>query len=885
MMRSWGLLVLFIAWSVSPALGQSVGARKGAKLDAQIVDASGVPIEGVGMVTGLLGELATEAALTTPLARTNQWGWIDCVVPPDPKARKGFDIRMFALFAKPGYSTVRVVRPLPIHATSWGADFSLGLRHHLGRIVMHPAGTLSGMVRGVNGRPLSGARIVAMEFLKAGSLKNYMAQGLSKEVYTSSGLSDEKGRFDIRGVSVDGVWLSVTAPGHYRRILRFVTADLAVDIALEPSGYMSGKVVNSEGHPLDAYLYPNAEGGVYDNGLEKGSLRTNADGSFKVTILERGRYSIRATLATMPGQAYQTALSEIYSGPKNGIVIELGGGGEARPPIAVKVVEKGSGDPIPGAGAVVVWQDPRHLNAVSLESSFLDGARKSVDGDFKLPAPIASQSQTGVVFVKAKGYSPQIAQGIAYDPEEPPSITVEMVAGGVAEGVVVDEAGKAIGGANVRIRRGDGSEAGSPFVVFGGRFSGRNQTSNPQDIVRTNAKGRFRIEDLADGHYEVDASVAGRPNSKVQQLEISATDRRQDLRLVIFSGVTLRGRVFMGLTADGKKLSPNFSGQKFRVRVVSQIPAKSTSFFGGMGWNGQGPFIPDFMEINSADRARDDRGIRTISDIGKDGEFEFFGLDAGRYRLALVAPPLGKRGRSLDTTIEPLRIRRKSVQRDFDISGDIGGVIRGSVAMPAAKIAMGRICVLSQLLTDSWISGRRLNFNASWLRCMVSEDGSFAFHARRGKHLIWLIDAVDGVVLYRHKEVVEVQASKDSKLALEVPLAMVRIRLRPENPELGFIGSQLDWIVTHPGVLEDQNFYRYNRGSGLAIEGRDEFLVSVPPAKVQFAVRSYLYAVDVKGGHGSQSVGEGVIEPVLGRLNTLIIKVPPPPDVSEAIGK
>ena len=205
--------------------------------------------------------------------------------------------------------------------------------------------------------------------------------------------------------------------------------------------------------------------------------------------------------------------------------------------------------------------------------------------------------------------------------------------------------------------------------------------------------------------------------------------------------------------------------------------------------------------------------------------------------------------------------------------------------MPAAKIAMSRICVLSQLFTNPGVSVRRLHFNASWLRCMVAEDGSFAFHARRGKHLIWLMDAVDGTVLYRHKEIVEVRANEDSKLALAVPLAMVRIRLRPENPELGFIGSHVDWIVTHPGVPEDQNFYRYNRGVGLPIEGRDEFLISVPPAKVQFAVRSYLSAVDVKGGHGNQPVGEGVIEPVLGRLNTLIIKVPPPPEVSQAIGK
>ncbi len=204
--------------------------------------------------------------------------------------------------------------------------------------------------------------------------------------------------------------------------------------------------------------------------------------------------------------------------------------------------------------------------------------------------------------------------------------------------------------------------------------------------------------------------------------------------------------------------------------------------------------------------------------------------------------------------------------------------------MTAAKIAMSRICVLSQVMSPS-NSVRRLHFNASSLRCMLSEDGSFAFHAPRGKHRVWLMDAVDGTVLYRHKEVVSVRANEDSKLALDVPLAMVRVRLQPESPELGFIGSHLDWIVTHPGVPEDQGFYRYNRGVGLPIEGRDEFLISVPPVKIQLAVRSYLSAVDVKGGHGNQPVGEGVIEPVLGQLNTLVIKVLPPPDVSEAIGK
>lgn len=869
MRRGFAMFSLLCAWPCNAAPAQSVAAGK-VRLHAVVVDSVGRPLAGVKMIVGKAGKLSTAAALEKPAATSDEKGRIECRLPSNPVSGQfGYPgVQRYALFAKPGYSAVRCPTVMNVYYNMWGMQSGAGSNRDLGRIVMHPAGVLTGVVRGARGRPLAGVRVEASDLSFSGNARYYGGYGNNQHVYLSAGYTDARGQFKLPGVFVDGCSLEVTAPGHYRQTLPFVSSDPGIDVALEPSGYISGKIVDGDGKSIDAFLYLTFEGGVHNYRMNMNPPRTGEDGTFKLSILDRGRYMIRANAVIKPGETYRSAVSQVLAAPKVDIKIVLGAAAVANSPITVKVVAKGSKKPVSKARAVVLWQDPRHVNALAMESVFASGAKTLKDGKVELPAPVGSQAQKGTMLVKAEGFAPRIVKGIEYDSEKPPTVEVAMIEASVIEGIVVDEVGSVLADAEVTVsREGSNSPPG-----FGGM-----PRANVGTTVRTDSKGRFRVGDLAGGRHEIVAWVGGRPTSKIVRVKLSGGERRQDLRVLVSNGVSLSGKIVLGTTEDGKQRIGELGGKGYRVRLSPT--SKATAAYGRMSF---GLFSSGSY---SSGAKTGGRSTERTSELGADGEFKFDGLAVGRYRFFLLAPPIGKRGSALATVIEPVRVRSRPMQRDFDISEDLGGVVRGKLNLPGSKIAMSRLYVLSQPASSAAVRSRRLAFNKTWFRCIVEPDGSFAFRIGKGKHLVWIMDAVNAIVLYRHENPIEVETGEDFQMAVEVPLTLLRIRLRPEKPTAGFMASSLNWIVTHPGVAEDPNFYNNYRGWGRGIEGREQFLLVVPTVRMQFAVWSLITAVDFNGGHGNGAIGEGEILPVLGRLNTLDIKVAPPPEASEPIGK
>ena len=168
-----------------------------------------------------------------------------------------------------------------------------------------------------------------------------------------------------------------------------------------------------------------------------------------------------------------------------------------------------------------------------------------------------------------------------------------------------------------------------------------------------------------------------------------------------------------------------------------------------------------------------------------------------------------------------------------------------------------------------------------YFRCVVAEDGTFAFRANRGRHHIYIMDGANSTVLHHATEMVNIEYGKTKHVDLSIPLAPLRIRLRPETEGGEIVVGRMGWVATHAGDVT-VSFMQYDQGSGQRVEGQTEFFLIVPPVKLRFVVRSYISAVDPKGRRGNVISGEGEVTAKMGVLETLVIKVRPPDEVTNA---
>ena len=110
------------------------------------------------------------------------------------------------------------------------------------------------------------------------------------------------------------------------------------------------------------------------------------------------------------------------------------------------------------------------------------------------------------------------------------STEIRLSAGGTLAGIVVSESGGAVPGANVALQSGGG---GGPRMGGGG--------PGGQPMV-TDQAGSFRFDRLAAGRYTVAAS-AGNQSSAPVDVALMPGQSREDLRIALGAGTTLRGQV------------------------------------------------------------------------------------------------------------------------------------------------------------------------------------------------------------------------------------------------------------------------------------------------------------------------------------------------------
>lgn len=258
-------------------------------------------------------------------------------------------------------------------------------------------------------------------------------------------------------------------------------------------------------------------------------------------------------------------------------------------------------------------------------------ARTGDDGRFELTGVARDRGHT--LIVTAPGAGRLLVDLPDFDPDRDPRDLgdLDLPVESTLAGRVVDSEGEPLAGAFVSLI------GGAPGVDRLRRSDPRPLLPVlPPVLVRVDDLGRFWIDGLSRGEYEVSSEMAGTSRSARTVISLGEGERREGLELV----------VDLGLTIAGSLVGP--SGEPITEAIVQVIPRRGSPSAGGI--------------MNS----------RT------DGSFELTGLDAGEYVLVVAhfASP-DRRAYS------PIRI-------DGVSAGDVGLRIELPVAETIRGVVVGR---------------------------------------------------------------------------------------------------------------------------------------------------------------------------------------------------
>lgn len=195
----------------------------------------------------------------------------------------------------------------------------------------------------------------------------------------------------------------------------------------------------------------------------------------------------------------------------------------------------------------------------------------------------------------------------------------------VLAGIVVDDNGKAVEGVRLRAVRGDaGAASPGGLLALAGEFGGASR-------ARSGVDGRFELESLAPGTWVVRAEPNGvladeYGSAEVSELQVTAGQRRDDVRVVLRRAALVRGRV-----SDG-------TGQPVAGASVRLVPRGTAQASGAIDASGKKAARPaDFASGQVDTKAL--RGIakqlRASGRSGRDGRFVVRGLEPGLYDVVV----------------------------------------------------------------------------------------------------------------------------------------------------------------------------------------------------------------------------------------------------------
>jgi uncharacterized GH25 family protein len=394
-------------------------------------------------------------------------------------------------------------------------------------VVLNPGAAISGRLVQPNGLTVTGYSVTARPASAAGSGTGMMMMGRGNNFAQV----DPDGAFTLDGLIPGTAYdLSIFGQGEMRgdpKKKNVVAPAGDVDIEVAARGRIAGRVVDAvTGAPItdfEARYSPARAGGMQivvrmgNNESDRRTAFSSAEGAFAFEDVPPGNWDVSVWAKTY--QEARTAGIAVVPGETKTVDVKAARGLVIRG----RVVDAKGGRPI--QDAAVSARDGGNATPFMLDPFGTGGVMTDADGRFE----ITGQSP-GSYQLTAR--HPQFSEGTArvVVDDKDGAVDIPLVGGGSIAGVVLSAQGGPLPGAEVSLQ--GGGDSG------GIRMNGLGDAQG----TLTDAAGRFRFEHLAAGRYKVSANMRTQ-TSAVVDVPLNAGDVREDLRLSLDAGATIRGVV------------------------------------------------------------------------------------------------------------------------------------------------------------------------------------------------------------------------------------------------------------------------------------------------------------------------------------------------------
>lgn len=581
-------------------------------------------------------------------------------------------------------------------------------------VKLDPAAAISGRVVSATGEPMPGFLI-----------------HVSIDGPSVSATTDSNGAFTLTGLPAQMVTLSVMNAEQTIRTAKNVTAPAEnVVIELRPTTSISGQVRAKGGAPVTDFtvelVEPRQNPGFW-TGQERARKISDAEGRFVLADV-----MVMASDLRVKASGYVTVQVPVRlekGKPVEDLEITLDRAGSLRGRVTTE-----AGEPLE---RVIVVRDSGD------DSMSTEGGSTDANGEYLLDS--LPFGEANIRFMKV-GYAPA-KRTVAIDGGEP-RVDVQLSKGESLTGRVVTDAGAAVAEAQVMAHP-QGTDGGWGRAI-------------------TDESGRFRMDGLTAGVYQVRATRRGYLDAEVQNLNVATTS---EVTLTMMTGATITGRISgidaarftdVNVVARGnRKLvqAPVDAGGSYRmeggpvgkieVRAQMRSGASRSSEVVGLETRNGGTYTADleFREHNTV-RGRVTRrgvplsggivfiptngsGIRSHGPIDANGNYEVVDVRTGEHELMI------REGMGNATPFVTTRTITRSQTIDLDINPAAlsARIVNGVTNEPLTDAEIVLELPESQLVDPrgrSGTDGRVLieNLSAGTYNMRVSKEG-FASNAVR----------------------------------------------------------------------------------------------------------------------------------------------------------
>lgn len=725
----------------------------------------------------------------------------------------------------------------------------------LKQIVLIDGQRLFGRVRDVDGKPLAGARIIARDVFEQG---RRFRSGTQHGFFCSAD-SDRSGIFSLPCALPQGARLDCTLDGHYSVRLWPVAAGTPLEITLERSGFVGGRVLDKDGRSVAG-----AQVAIrYEFGDEQSSAVTAEDGSFRATLTSRGRWRATATRNQKAGQPAASGQTDVLSGPRDNleIVVETTAATDKAQAefVTVTAVDKKTRAAITRFRAGAVWEDYANRNNNYLEYRFrwtLRDATPARKGVATVPGPGKNGTRVGAVRVLAKGYAPATQKDVECQELEPGKdrqpITIELVPEATVAGVVRDEtSGAPIAGARVWAEPRQDPNQG---IYNDGR------SGPPAEAVTTAEDGSYRLTGLGEGSWQVRVFDKRRPPVPAEDIDLAEAEQRTGFDLKLPLGATVGGRITGMPVIDGMRV--------FLHELPRQNFGDNNSYY--TRYYGSQPASADQVEVQP------------------DGSFQIDGVKLQSFLLVLVLPAPPRMGGSLYMPIEPFRVRKDGIQREFDCREDQPGRIGGKIAFQSATVPLERLVVVARAVSEEQQQFfSPFDTELRGMRCFVAPSGEFGLRVGPGTYRLDVVDLATGVRLGGSDKNLRVEANGTASTELPLQLKQITLKLEPEADvkQMAIVDRIELRLLPKANKQGFGGNDHYDTGIGVELPfGALEATVVLPEGDLTCLARNNVTAIRIDDQRWNQPpVGRGELEIAFTAeaKNECVVKIGPPPEIPD----